>query len=124
MRDKFKLIRIKNKLDDPANNIIINYLFMVAEDMREHMASLGFRTVNEMIGRVDVLESANAVDHWKAKGIDLTALLTPANKPHDAVEVYHTQAQDHGLDKALDHTQLFARFMLFSFAFFSKYSSN
>jgi len=82
---------------------VVNYLFMVAEDMRQHMASLGFRTVNEMIGRVDVLEAANAVDHWKAKGIDLTALLTPANKPHDAVEVYHTQAQDHGLVKALDN---------------------
>ena len=82
---------------------VVNYLFMVAEDMREHMASLGFRTVNEMIGRVDVLEADTAIDHWKAKGIDLSALLTPAVKPHEGVEVYHTQAQDHGLDKALDN---------------------
>ena len=82
---------------------VVNYLFMVAEDMREHMASLGFRTVNEMIGRVDVLETDGAIDHWKAGGIDLTTLLTPAEKPHEYVEVYRTQAQDHGLEKALDN---------------------
>jgi len=82
---------------------VVNYLFMVAEDMREHMASLGFRSVNEMIGRVDVLEANTAIDHWKAKGIDLTAMLTPAVKPHEGVEVYRTQAQNHGLEKALDN---------------------
>jgi len=82
---------------------VVNYLFMVAEDMREHMASLGFRTVNEMIGRVDVLEADSAIDHWKANGIDLTALLSPAIKPHENVEVYRTMAQNHGLEKALDN---------------------
>ena len=82
---------------------VVNYLFMVAEDMREHMASLGFRTVNEMIGRVDVLETDIAADHWKTSGIDLTALLTPAVKPHENVGLYHTQAQNHGLEKALDN---------------------
>jgi glutamate synthase (NADPH/NADH) large chain len=82
---------------------VVNYLFMVAEDMREHMASLGFRTVNEMIGRVDVLETDSAIDHWKASGIDLAALLTPAIKPHEGVGVYRTMAQDHGLEKALDN---------------------
>jgi glutamate synthase (NADPH/NADH) large chain len=82
---------------------VVNYLFMVAEDMREHMASLGFRTVNEMIGRVDVLEADNAIDHWKASGIDLTALLTAAEKPHENVAVYNTQKQNHGLEKALDN---------------------
>jgi len=82
---------------------VVNYLFMVAEDMREHMASLGFRSINEMIGRVDVLEANVAIDHWKEKGIDLTAMLTPAVKPHDKVEVYQTMTQDHGLEKALDN---------------------
>ncbi len=82
---------------------VVNYLFMVAEDMREHMAQLGFRTVNEMIGRVDVLETDGAVEHWKAKGIDLGAILTPAEKPHADVGVYHTTQQDHGLHKALDN---------------------
>jgi glutamate synthase (NADPH/NADH) large chain len=82
---------------------VVNYLFMVAEDMREHMASLGFRTVNDMIGRVDVLEADNAIEHWKASGIDLTTLLTPAARPHDDVGVYCSQVQDHGLEKALDN---------------------
>ncbi|MFV9615797.1 MAG: glutamate synthase-related protein, partial [Gammaproteobacteria bacterium] len=82
---------------------VVNYLFMVAEDMREHMASLGFRSVNEMIGRVDVLEANTAIDHWKAKGIDLSMMLTPAVKPHADVGVYCTQVQNHGLDKALDN---------------------
>ena len=82
---------------------VVNYLFMVAEDMREHMASLGFRNVNEMIGRVDVLEANTAIDHWKAKGIDLSAMLTPAVRSHDGVGLYCTQVQDHGLEKALDN---------------------
>ncbi len=82
---------------------VVNYLFMVAEDMREHMASLGFRNVNEMIGRVDVLEANTAIDHWKAKGIDLSAMLTPAVRSHDNVGLYCTQIQDHGLEKALDN---------------------
>ena len=82
---------------------LVNYLFMVAEEMREIMAELGFKTVNDMIGRVDVLETDIAVDHWKMKGVDLSMILTPAVKPHDAVEVYCTMEQNHGLDKALDN---------------------
>ncbi len=82
---------------------VVNYLFMVAEDMREHMAALGFRNINEMIGRVDVLEANTAIEHWKAKGIDLSAMLTPAARPHKGVGVYCTQKQDHGLEKALDN---------------------
>jgi glutamate synthase (NADPH/NADH) large chain len=82
---------------------VVNYLFMVAEEMREYMAQLGFRTVNEMIGRVDVLEADTAIDHWKVKGIDLTAILTPAPKPHEDAGMYCMIDQDHGLDAALDH---------------------
>ncbi len=82
---------------------VVNYLFMVAEEMREYMAQLGFRTVNEMIGRVDVLEADTAIDHWKMKGIDLTAILTPAPKPHEDAGMYCMIDQDHGLDAALDH---------------------
>ena len=82
---------------------VVNYLFMVAEEMREYMAQLGFRTVNEMIGRVDVLEADTAIDHWKMKGIDLTAILTPAPKPHEEAGMYCMIDQDHGLDAALDH---------------------
>ena len=82
---------------------VVNYLFMVAEEMREYMAQLGFRTVNEMIGRVDVLEADTAIDHWKMQGIDLTAILTPAPKPHEDAGMYCMIDQDHGLDAALDH---------------------
>ena len=82
---------------------VVNYLFMVAEEMREYMAQLGFRTVNEMIGRVDVLETDGAIDHWKARGIDLAAILTPAPKPHEDAGLYCMIDQDHGLDAALDH---------------------
>jgi len=85
---------------------VVDYLFMVAEEAREIMAELGFRTVNEMIGRVDCLQSDAAIRHWKASGLDLSALLTPAEKPHEDVGLYCTQAQDHGLEKALDNTTL------------------
>ena len=85
---------------------VVNYLFLVAEEAREHMATLGFRTINEMIGRVDGLEADEAIQHWKSDGIDLTELLTPIEKPHDGVEVYCTTEQDHGLEKALDQQLL------------------
>ncbi|HZN33229.1 MAG TPA: glutamate synthase large subunit [Pirellulaceae bacterium] len=81
---------------------VINYLFLIAEEVRQHMAELGFRTFSEMIGRVDCLETNDAIRHWKAAGIDLTPILTPAQKPHPDVEVYHTRGQDHGLEGALD----------------------
>ncbi len=82
---------------------VINYFFMIAEEARQIMAQLGFRTINEMIGRVDCLETNAAIKHWKAEGIDLTPLLTPAVKQHPDVEVYCTMAQDHGLKDALDN---------------------
>jgi glutamate synthase (NADPH/NADH) large chain len=80
---------------------VINFFFMVAEEMRAIMARLGFRTVNEMVGRVDRLDMCAAVDHWKAKGVDLSRILyQPAPKP--GVAIFNTESQDHGLDKALD----------------------
>ncbi|GIW94157.1 MAG: glutamate synthase [Pirellulaceae bacterium] len=82
---------------------LINYFFMVAEEARRIMAELGFRSIDEMIGRVDVLEPQDAIDHWKAEGLDLSALLRPAPKPHPQVEVRCTRAQNHGLDQALDN---------------------
>jgi glutamate synthase (NADPH) large chain len=81
---------------------VINYFFFVAEEVRELMANLGFRTFDEMVGRVDRLDMAPAVNHWKAKGVDLSRLLyqQPA-KP--GVAIYHCERQDHGLAKALDN---------------------
>ena len=84
----------------------VNYLFMVAEEARQLMAKLGFRTMNEMVGRVDCLETEDAIKHWKSDGLDLTSLLTPIELPHDDVGVYCSIAQDHGLELALDNQLL------------------
>jgi glutamate synthase (NADPH/NADH) large chain len=81
---------------------VVNYLFMVAEEMRELMAELGVRTVNELVGRTELLETDQAIDHWKAKGLDLSPILMAAPKPHLGVQVYCTTKQDHGLSSALD----------------------
>jgi glutamate synthase (NADPH/NADH) large chain len=81
---------------------VINYFFFVAEEVREIMASLGFRTLNEMIGRVDMLDMNKAIAHWKAKGVDLSRVLhQPQRKP--GVAIHHCEAQNHALDTALDH---------------------
>ncbi len=82
---------------------VVNYLLMVAEEAREIMAELGFRNMDDLIGRVNLLESDDALRHWKADGLDLTSLLTPVQKPHPDVEVRFSEEQDHGLDKALDN---------------------
>jgi glutamate synthase (NADPH/NADH) large chain len=70
------------------------------------MAALGFRKWDEMIGRVDVLDTDAAIKHWKADGIDLSSLLTPAQKLHPDSQVRCVMTQDHGLDESLDRTQL------------------
>ncbi len=85
---------------------VVNYLFMVAEDTRQVMAKLGFRSIDEMIGRVDVLDPTKAIKHWKSDGLDLTAMLTPARKLRPDVITKHAIAQDHGLEKSLDVTVL------------------
>jgi glutamate synthase (NADPH) large chain len=80
---------------------VINFLFYVAEDLRLLMAQLGFRKVDEMIGRVDCLVQRTDVEHWKAKGIDLSSVLYNPPMPSH-VGRRCTQAQDHGLSDALD----------------------
>ncbi len=80
---------------------VVNFFFFVAEDLRKIMAELGFRTVDEMVGRVDCLEQRTDVTHWKAKGIDLSAILHDPPVPRH-VSRRNTQAQDHGLEDALD----------------------
>jgi glutamate synthase (NADPH/NADH) large chain len=81
---------------------VVNYLFLVAEDARQIMADMGFRTIDEMIGRADCLDVQRALDHWKADGLDLSAVLAPARRPHPGVEVRCRMKQDHGLEHALD----------------------
>jgi glutamate synthase (NADPH) large chain len=86
---------------------VINFFFFLAEQVRQYMAELGFRLVDEMVGRVDMLETQPAVDHWKASGLDLSAILyAPPTPSRVARRCVH--AQEHGLDQALDH-QLLAK---------------
>src|SRR5690606_20226529 len=85
---------------------VVNYLFMVAEDARRIMAQLGFRTIDEMVGRSDVLQTDAAIRHWKSDGLDLTAVLAPAKKPHADVGTRWQMPQDHGLEKSLDMTTI------------------
>jgi len=80
---------------------VVNFFFYIAEQVRELMAQIGFRTMDEMVGRVDKLESRPAVTHWKAKGIDLSQILHMPLLP-ERVKRYCTQKQDHGLDAVLD----------------------
>jgi glutamate synthase (NADPH/NADH) large chain len=82
---------------------VINYFFFVAEEVREYMAALGFRTFAEMIGRTEVLDKSQAIDHWKAKGLDFTRLFHKPDVPKD-VAIYNSERQDHQLDKVLDRT--------------------
>ncbi|MCZ6830538.1 MAG: glutamate synthase large subunit, partial [Gammaproteobacteria bacterium] len=82
---------------------VVNYFFLLAEEVREIMAGLGFRNINEMVGRSDVLETYDAEDHWKANGLDLTSILQLAEKPHADVGTYQTMEQDHALELALDN---------------------
>ena len=81
---------------------LVQYFFLVAEHLREIMSQLGFRKLKDMVGRVDKLETSKAIEHWKAKGLDLTYLLHKPVVP-EWVATYCCQPQDHGLDKALDH---------------------
>ena len=85
---------------------VVNYLFMVAEETREIMAELGFRTINEMVGRCDQLELDKEIAHWKAKNIDLTPILTLASKPHPDVQTYCTIDQKHELETVKDMQML------------------
>ncbi|MDE2410974.1 MAG: glutamate synthase subunit alpha, partial [Sphingomonadales bacterium] len=81
---------------------VINYFFFVAEELRAIMAKLGFRTVEEMVGRVDRLDMRGAIDHWKARGIDLSRILHQVPLG-DSSSLNWSSTQDHGLDKALDN---------------------
>ncbi|MEW5956562.1 MAG: glutamate synthase large subunit [Chloroflexota bacterium] len=88
---------------DPA--YVVNFMRFVAQEMRELMAQLGFRTVDEMIGRTDRLEKRRAVELWKAAGLDFSHILYQPDAPAE-VGRYCQIKQDHGLDRALDRQVL------------------
>ena len=94
----------KNFAGDPQH--LVNYFTFMAEDLRQNMAEMGFRTVNEMIGRTDRLDWSGAESHWKAKGLDLGAMLhraetIPTMGPGSGT--YHSEMQDHKLETSIDH---------------------
>jgi len=93
----------KNFTGDPAH--VVNFMRFIAEEVRELMAQLGFKSIDEMVGRTDRLEAKAAVDHWKARGLDFSNILYQPNVPA-GVGRYCQIPQDHGLDKALDNTVL------------------
>jgi glutamate synthase (NADPH/NADH) large chain len=86
---------------------IINYFFFVAEELRSIMAQLGFKTIEEMIGRSDRLDMTDAVRHWKTQGIDLSKVLYQP-KPAAGVAVFNCEQQNHKLETALDHELIVA----------------
>ncbi len=84
---------------------VVNYFFMLAEEVREIMAKLGFRTIDEMVGRVDKLDTRAAIAHWKAKGLDFSTILHRPEVPAH-VKTHHVDSQDHGIEQSLDMTKL------------------
>jgi glutamate synthase (NADPH/NADH) large chain len=82
---------------------VVNFFEFIAEEVREYLAALGFRTLDEAIGHVELIDTAKAVDHWKASGLDLTPILHKPELP-EGTPLRNTTGQDHGLEKALDNT--------------------
>ncbi len=80
----------------------INYFFFVAEEVREIMAALGYRTFNEMVGQSQCLDTERAIGHWKARGLDFEKLFHKPEVPA-GVAIYNSERQNHGLDKVLDN---------------------
>ena len=86
---------------------VVNFFEFIAEEVRELMAQLGFRTVEEMVGHSEILNTKTAVEHWKAKGLDISPILAVPQNPYQQ-SMYNSVAQDHGLSGALDN-ELMAR---------------
>jgi glutamate synthase (NADPH/NADH) large chain/glutamate synthase (ferredoxin) len=81
---------------------VVNYFFFIAEEVRQIMAQLGIRKFDDMIGRVDLLDMRQGIEHWKASGLDFGRLFAKPNVPDD-VSRFHIENQDHGLERALDN---------------------
>jgi glutamate synthase (ferredoxin) len=96
--------RLREKFKGKPEHVV-NFMRFVAEELREIMASLGFRTLEEMVGRVDRLEPRAAIDHWKAKGLDFSNLLYAPEVDPDWGR-YCQDVQDHGIERSLDMTTL------------------
>ena len=96
--------RLREQFQGRAEHVV-NFFRFIAEEIREYMAELGFRKFEEMIGRADLLDTKDAVDHWKAQGLDFSAIFYRPDVGPD-VPVHRVRAQDHGLERALDQQLL------------------
>ena len=85
---------------------VINFFEFLAEEVREHLAQLGFRSIAEAIGHAEMLDTRAAVEHWKANGLDLSPILSVPTNPYDGQDLHCTRQQNHHLDKALDQELL------------------
>ncbi|MBD7981859.1 MULTISPECIES: glutamate synthase large subunit [Oerskovia] len=81
---------------------VVNFFEFIAEEVREHLARLGFRSIEEAVGHVEALDTRQAIEHWKAQGLDLAPVLEKP-QPLEGSSLRNTTTQDHGLDKALDN---------------------
>ncbi len=81
---------------------VVNFFEFVADEVREYLAALGFRSIAEAVGHPEMLDVRAAIDHWKADGLDLTPILMEAENPYEGQDRYCTRGQDHGLERALD----------------------
>ena len=95
---------LRSKFNGQAS-YVVNFMNFVAEEVREHLAALGFRSLEEAIGRADVLDVDAATQHWKSRHLDLSPIFEVGDHAADAPR-HRTREQDHGLDKALDNTMI------------------
>ncbi|WP_370935228.1 glutamate synthase large subunit [Amycolatopsis sp. cg13] len=94
--------KLREKFSGKAE-YVVNFFEFIAQEVREYLAELGFRSVEEAVGHAELLDKRKAVDHWKAAGLDLSPIFHVPELPPRAVR-HQTVKQDHGLDKALDNT--------------------
>ncbi|WP_406031814.1 glutamate synthase large subunit [Nocardioides sp. NBC_00163] len=87
---------------------VVNFMRYIAEEVRELLAELGFRSIDEAVGHAEALDARDAIDHWKASGLDLSPIFTRVESPQQFSDqaLYNTKGQDHGLEKSLDVSEL------------------
>ncbi|TVR12564.1 MAG: glutamate synthase large subunit [Planctomycetota bacterium] len=91
---------LRKKFNGDADHVV-NFFTFLATEVREHMAALGARSIDELVGRTDLLDMNHAIKHWKSQGLDFSRLLTPPQAPAD-YQRYRVDQQDHGIDAVLD----------------------
>ncbi|MBF0136235.1 MAG: glutamate synthase large subunit [Magnetococcus sp. DMHC-1] len=97
-------VELRKKYSGKAQ-YLVNYFYFVANQVRELMAEMGFRHIDDMVGRMDCIEVNDAIEHWKSRGLDFSKILTRPDVPTH-ISTRFEQPQDHGLDKQLDHQLL------------------